>query len=221
MSKRRKAAVIITILLILLESIAIFMSINRQGTAALVPYTRNSNFLLMVCSIIYLCLAIEHKDEPDYKMPHFVCLIRFITTSMVTLTFFIVMFLFLPIASFRYPEEVVPLFTEANFFQHVLCPLLAMLSFVLFEDDPVPVRRDRLISVIPTDVYALIVCGLNIVRIVKGPYPFFYVYEQPVLVTVLWFFAFTIAAYMLGLLLSVCRSAVQKRRSKKAVPGKI
>jgi len=43
-----------------------------------------------------------------------------------------------------------------------------------------------MIGVIPTILYAIIIVILNIVRYIEGPYPFFRVYNQSIIVSIIW-----------------------------------
>lgn len=71
-------------------------------------------------------------------------------------------------------------------YQHTLCPILAVFSFLVFEiEDKLP-KTDMLKALIPTLVYALIAIMLNICRVIEGPYPFLMVYSQPWYISVLW-----------------------------------
>jgi ABC-type transport system involved in cytochrome c biogenesis permease subunit len=82
-------------------------------------------------------------------------------------------------------------------FLHLLCPLIAFLSFIFFESHDIEnTLRNCLRGMYFTIIYAAILISLNIFKLVNGPYPFLKVYEQSVLMSVFW-----IIAIMGGILL--------------------
>lgn len=60
-------------------------------------------------------------------------------------------------------------------------------SFLFFEPGERLEKKDLKYGIIPTVIYGITVLMLNILKIKSGPYPFFYVYHQPVIVSILWF----------------------------------
>ena len=64
--------------------------------------------------------------------------------------------------------------------------MTAFLSFVLLERAPALPRRAIGCAMAPTLVYGGIMLAANVARVYKGPYPFFYVYEQPLWVSGMW-----------------------------------
>ena len=56
---------------------------------------------------------------------------------------------------------------------------------------------------IPTIIYAAVMIVLNLLKVLRGPYPFLYVYEQPIYMSVIWAVAILALTYILGLILRV------------------
>ena len=85
---------------------------------------------------------------------------------------------------------------------HVLCPIIALISFLLFEENSLEnTLKNNLRALYFTVIYALILISLNILKIVVGPYPFLKVYEQSVFVSVFWILGIFIGAFILARLL--------------------
>ena len=80
----------------------------------------------------------------------------------------------------------VMLLTSSMLYNHFLNPVTAFLSFVLLERAPALPRRAIGCAMAPTLVYGGIMLAANVARVYKGPYPFFYVYEQPLWVSGMW-----------------------------------
>ena len=83
-------------------------------------------------------------------------------------------------------------------YHHTLCPLIALASFILIEkyDD-----LNVLHGLIFTIIYAIIMIALNVLKIVEGPYPFLLVYNQPVIVSVLWTIVILAITYAIAVIL--------------------
>ena len=80
----------------------------------------------------------------------------------------------------------VMLLTSSMLYNHFLNPVTAFVSFVLLERAPALPRRAVGCAMIPTLVYGGIMLAANVAKVYKGPYPFFYVYEQPLWVSGMW-----------------------------------
>ena len=81
------------------------------------------------------------------------------------------------------------LFSPKLLFHHTLCPILCIISFVLFENEYKIKKKYILYSLIPTFLYAIIFIFLNAFNIVNGPYFFLKVNNQPIYMSIIWFFA--------------------------------
>ena len=80
----------------------------------------------------------------------------------------------------------VMLLTSSMLYNHFLNPATAFVSFVLLERAPALPRRAVGCAMIPTLVYGGIMLAANVAKVYKGPYPFFYVYEQPLWASGMW-----------------------------------
>ncbi len=102
----------------------------------------------------------------------------------------------------------------ANLYHHVLGPILAIAAFLALEKEYVPSKKDALLAAVPTLVYAIVTALLNALYILHGPYPFLYVHEQPLWMSVMWFVLITGMAYLLALALrAIKKKSAQKSRA--------
>lgn len=62
-----------------------------------------------------------------------------------------------------------------------------------------------------TVVYGIIVVALNIFKIMNGPYPFLRVYEQSLLMSIMWVILMNGSAYLLNLFMAYLTKLVNKK----------
>lgn len=173
------------ILIIVLEIIGLAISTINHGLGQFVYYTQDSNYVLLICTAIHLFFLLK-----DGKVPDFAARLKYTAACLTTVTLLVVIFVLAPI----YHMLIWLLVSGAMLYQHTLCPLLAIISFLAF-DRWQPSRSDVRFALIPTGVYAVVLITLNFLRVVKGPYPFLYVYEQPWYMSVVWAIVIIGAAY--------------------------
>lgn len=178
MEKRQKTALIINSVIIILEIIG--SSISLSGTFKnLIFYTVLSNILTLISSVFFISFVIRGRE-----LPAFVTALRFAATVCLSVTFLIVVFVFVPMAlPYGTADDV--LYKGAQIYHHISCPILSFISFTFFESGEVK-RRDLMIGALPTFLYAVVLIILNVTKIVYGPYPFLHVYEQPWFLSVMW-----------------------------------
>ena len=118
------------------------------------------------------------------EMPAWVRTLKYTVTCCLMLTFLTVVFVLAPMYG---PDgHYVMLLTSSMLYNHFLNPVTALLSFVLLERAPALPRRAVGRAMIPTLVYGGIMLAANVARVYKGPYPFLYVYEQPLWTSCMW-----------------------------------
>lgn len=181
LTNKRKLIFAITINLIIvgLEIIGAVLSVKRHGIKAFQYYTEDSNYFALISSLVFvICGVVSLKTNKSVGgMVH---ILRFISTTCLTVTLIVVLVVLIPM----FPEDsVFMLFGDSNLYQHTLCPLLSILSFVFLENDVRLTKKSIFVSLIPTIIYGVTCVTLNICRVMEGPYPFFYVYEFP------WYFS--------------------------------
>ena len=146
-------------------------------------YTELSNLFAMgVCFVTALCQL--RALLTGGEMPAWVRTLKYTVTCCLMLTFLTVVFVLAPMYG---PDgHYVMLLTSSMLYNHFLNPVTALLSFVLLERAPALPRRAVGRAMIPTLVYGGIMLAANIAKVYKGPYPFLYVYEQPLWTSCMW-----------------------------------
>lgn len=149
-------------------------------------YTLCSNlFLLLACAVQAWyegCVLLGKR----LFIPSWVRILKYLAVCTVMVTFFVVIFILVPMAG-GLSQLGYYLFHGAMLHHHTLCPLLGAASYVFVDRVSLPDRRVTLWALAPTVVYAVVATALNLARVLRGPYPFLYVYEQPVWASVVWY----------------------------------
>ena len=79
------------------------------------------------------------------------------------------------------------LFTGSMLYHHFLNPVVAMVSFLLFEREPRLPLASVPLALVPTIVYGVYDLWGNITGRIDGPYPFMRVYAQTIQESLMWF----------------------------------
>ncbi|MBQ3405015.1 MAG: hypothetical protein IJG63_06335 [Oscillospiraceae bacterium] len=194
-SNRMGAAVILNCTLIILELMALGLNIDRLGTSLFLYYTQDSNLLALVAAILYSIYATA-SIRRGTAIPAWMPVLKFTAVCCLMMTLCVTAFILAPAlgeGSIRYL-----LFTGTMFYQHFLCPLLALASFLFFETELRPTRSDCVWAVIPTVLYGAVLILLNVAHAANGPYFFFMIYDQPVYMSVLWCALLFFSAYIIS-----------------------
>lgn len=146
-------------------------------------YTELSNLFAMgVCFVTALCQL--RALLTGGEMPAWVRTLKYTVTCCLMLTFLTVVFVLAPMYG---PDgHYVMLLTSSMLYNHFLNPVTAFLSLTLWERAPALPRHAPLWAMVPTLLYGSVMLAANVAKVYKGPYPFLYVYEQPVWVSCLW-----------------------------------
>lgn len=173
--EKRNVSIALSIIIIILEIIALIVCYNSFGIN-LAYYTIDSNIFLLISTILYL-LTINN-------VPKIVQLLKYSSTLSVFITFLVVVFVLYPMYNFNFQF----LFLDGpNLYMHVLCPVLALISFIFFDSNEIENSlKNNLRSLYFTIIYAIILISLNILNVVSGPYPFLKVNQQSQLMSVFW-----------------------------------
>ena len=190
-----KIALAITSAIILLEANAQLMIFIPRGVEALQYYTQLSNIMLLISAAILEFFLIR-KVFKKTAIPRWVGLTLFSAIAATTVTFIVV----LTILSWQVGDLGWLLFHGSMLFTHTLCPILGILLFTIF--NPCTFKKnDARYAMIFTLGYAAVALVLNIAKIWHGPYPFLWIYEQPIWLTLVWFIVIPGGAYGIAKLL--------------------
>ena len=189
---------VLSILFILLEVAAIITTIISVGKIQIEFYTEDSNIFALIVTIIYSYYLFSNK-----KVPKLVNILRLSSLAMLMITFLTVSLVLVPI----YRMDLSFAYWGPNFFYHLVCPILFFINYTFVSKKEEFSTKDLLISTTPTIVYGIIVTTMNVIVKGYGPYPFLYVYEQPVYLSVLWVLIFFITT----LVITICLSKLSKK----------
>ena len=182
---KRKISIILNVIIIIAELWALKLEYSYDNRIMIEYFTIDSNILALFSSIIYLIYILSKK-----KISNFSKILKYVSTVCLSITFIIVMFVLLPMVHFNFRYL---LLDGAMFYNHVLCPVLSVVTFLWFDEIGKYNKKDYYYPIIVTLVYAFVLIILNLLTIVDGPYPFLRVYNQSILSSIIWF---TLIIYM-------------------------
>ena len=185
--KKLLIAFIINLCIVVFESIGLILSINKHGLLVFQFYTELCNYFALVASFLF-CIYCIIATRKKSKLPTWIHVLRFVSSAGLFITIFVVLTVLIPIQPHTFVDMM---FKGSNIFQHLLCPVLSIISFIFFESETKIATKHIFAIILPTVCYGLTCIILNILKVITGPYPFFYVYAIP------WFF---IVLALLGVL---------------------
>ena len=190
------ADTILNLLLVALEVWALVMRFLNSDLSMFQYYTQCSNLLAAIAG--GACLA-ANAGKCDHARAH---VLKFCACATQLMTFVVVTFVLAPMINTTGENGYYRLFlTGVMPVTHLFGPLLTIASYLLYERDPMPGRRECALALLPTLVYAVVAYTCNYLRAFEGPYPFFLVWKMPVWQTVLWFVVLlAVASALIGVL---------------------
>lgn len=174
---KNKIILAINIAIIIFEIIGIIVRLRVKGAIGIEYYTMDSNLLALVASTAYVFYMLRGKSQPKWLN-----ILKYISTTMLAVTFLVVIFVLSPMLE---NGLYILLLTDQMLYNHLICPLLAIISFLLLEKHNLK-NKDILWPIGATLLYAIVLIILNLCHIVDGPYPFLQVYNQSILATLGW-----------------------------------
>ena len=177
-------ASVMNILVILLEIPGFYRSISDRKWEIFAYYTQLSNICALLSSVFYVM-----RGEGT-----FTCALRYLSSCMLTMTFVITVFVLIPMGA----GIKRMMFSGNGLFHHLLCPVLSVCSYMLFEKHVTDLRM-ALLPVMVTLFYGVFMMVLNGLGKFEGPYPFFRVRHQSVKSTALWTAALAAVILVLSL----------------------
>ncbi|MBE5926602.1 MAG: hypothetical protein E7270_06530 [Lachnospiraceae bacterium] len=198
MTRQKKLILlIINIMLLIMEIIGTIFCFIDGGIAALRYYTVLSNIMCGVISIIYIFVLLKNMNVDDFVVFKWIKMLRFLVVVCLMVTFIVVVTVLIPTNGASSISRY--LFERANLFHHLLCPLFMTITYIVLEKEVKLGRREEMFTLIPTILYAIVTLTLNILRVMEGPYPFLYVYEQSVFESIIWVVVIIGGAYALAM----------------------
>lgn len=208
--KYKALSLITNAIIVVLEIVGLILSLKRRGLSAFIFYTELSNYLTLIVSFtfcIYLIISIKNSKA----LPFGIYIFRFICTLQLTITLITVLVVLIPINPNSF---LFLLFKDSNLFQHLLCPILSIMSFLFFEEHKKLHLKSILLSLTPTFTYGIVLIILNLLKVIKGPYPFFYLYSMPWYICCLFLLGVFIIVISICLLLNLLKNVIQRHNKK-------
>jgi len=195
---RTKAALILNLAVIVLEVTGACLSYMRNGIALFRFYTEDSNFLMMAACIVSAIYLIR-EIRTGSAVPHSVRVFKYTAMSCLAMTFIVVIFVLAPFMTAAGMNGYqIMMLSGSMLYMHFICPVVSFLSYMLFESGKALEKGMIKWALLPTIIYAAIAYTVNIAKLGEGPYPFFYVYRQPVYASILWLVLLIAVAYILA-----------------------
>lgn len=195
---KKKLALIVNIIILVLELIAFGKSLFTEHSIAVEYYTNDSNIIALISSLLFIIFYSKEKE--------FVKDIRFVATSCLAVTFLVVIFVLCPMYNFNYK---LLMFTDNFLIFHTIVPILSIFSYIALEDR----SSKNYLCLVFTIIYSIILVTLNILNLVKGPYPFLMVTTQNPLMTLLWGVIIIGGSYVIGICLNTLNKKIKGKRS--------
>ena len=176
---KRSGAILGNLLLIALSLAGFYLSL-RHGPSVLLYYTEESNLLGLLGGLGMLVFLLVKKDIA--KIPTFILLLKFTGTICLLVTLFVTAFVLVPQSVLT--GGTMPWWYffvgDSMLFHHTLCPIVAFLTFLFFENDKRYNKKKTIwYPVLLTLLYGIVMLMLNYLKKVVGPYFFLMIYAQP------------------------------------------
>ena len=170
-------AFFLNLCIIPISLIGFYQAYQQVGKQIFIYYTEISNLIALVSSILYV-LGIHMSD------------LRYTAVCMLAMTALISFFVLSPMDGGIRKNMI-----EGNTLcHHTLVPLLALISYVLFETHSKAYYYPVLISL----AYGLWMYYLNYKKKMEGPYPFFKIYEVGFKMAVVWLIVLVAAILLIS-----------------------
>lgn len=190
MRNRKILILAVNIILIIMEFIGLwlvtelFKSYNLHPLGWLKYYTQLSNIFSMIAALIIALFTAKDLIKTTDNTPNWARILKFSSACCLTETFLVTVFVLSPMGMMG---GFLPLmFDGPNLFHHTLCPIVSVISLCLLEKGSKITIKHSLYAMIPTLAYGIVAVILNILKVWHGPYPFLYIYEQPLYMSLIW-----------------------------------
>lgn len=199
--KKVKIAFWMNLAIFVLECIGGYLYFIRSGWDFVQFYTEDSNTLALITCLFLAVYEYQMWKGQRSVLPGWIQELKYIATVCLTLTFLVVVFILIPLQG-GIGSAYFFLINGSMLYHHLICPILAFVSFLWFDPMEKRSRREIGMALLPTLVYALVLVILNLAKLVDGPYPFLKVYQQPVYMSCIWVAVILGAAYAIAAILS-------------------
>ena len=219
--KKKNTAGLIGLILVLIADAAMVCLEARSlwniwegtGKRMFIYYTQDSNILAMVICAVSVVCALICLVRGKFARPEWIRRLKHIGASCLAVTLIVEMCVLVPMNCRRlsdFPREFrYGMLYGEMLYMHTVCPLLMIFSFLFLEPGK-KMRGNVYIALVPTLIYGGISLYMNYIRAYIGPYPFLYIYIQPVYMTIVWMIVILGGAEMIALGMHALNGLVTK-----------
>lgn len=143
------------------------------GFDSLKFFTSLSNILVALASFVMLIFNIKNLSKGTNYYPAWATTFKYLATVGVAVTFFTVAFFLAPAGPIS-GKSFLSFYTANSFFLHFLTPVLAIISFVLFEKMDNFKFSETLWGLLPVVLYAIVYVIMVVIVGSEGGWPDFY-----------------------------------------------
>lgn len=132
--KQNIAALVLNIIILISSFTGITYNLFKNGgfhPETFLYYTTQSNLLLMGISLVFATFQYKKIKNNDIKISNYLYITKYVITVAITITFLVFMFVLTPEIIARQDYE--SLLTLSNFTLHYISPILAIISFLMFD----------------------------------------------------------------------------------------
>lgn len=123
---RRKYSLFFNMLVIWLEIIGFLILILSSHNIPIEYFTIDSNILALIVSIVFVIYIMRRLE-----IPYWLRVLKYVSTTCLAITFLVVIFVLAPMYNMNYGWL---LFHNELLYQHLLCPVFFMITFLLFDN---------------------------------------------------------------------------------------
>lgn len=178
--------------------------LSGTGPIMLKYFTNDSNVILAISNLIMIVFLLLSIFK-DITIPKFAIMFKFVCTTAVSTTMLVSVFYLLPTMGAFILEPTCLLYL------HLICPLLAIASFIFFELEHKISYKQALCSFIPVLLYTIIVVPIVSVGMIPDHYGFLDAAHNPWYVSVLAIIFVIGGTYAFGCILVLLRNIFIKK----------
>ena len=200
LQKRLLLAIVVNIAVMALEVWVMVSDFRVLGWKIFSYYTELSNLLAFVACGLGAAYSVIALMKKDYIIPEFVKIIKFVAASLLTVIFFVVLFVLTP-HEVANGASLFSLVSGTMLFSHIVIPLLVVADFVFLapaERLEFPVTFIPLIASVLYAVVIFLLCGLHVI---DAPYFFLDIRNNPTYLSILYIVGITAFIYLVSFFL--------------------
>ncbi len=200
---RLLGALVMNVLVVLFEMHSLFVSLFIKSNFTLSYfgyYTHISGTLALLSSLLIVVELSREMSNSLRRTRYAFRKLRYVSVCMQTMTMLVVFLVILPSDLMK---NSFSLYRYANVGEYAVCPILSLISMIVFGDYRGVTKRDAFIAFIPTFVYGCVAGLLNALGVIDGPYDFVRARTLGVGWSVFWFVVMNGSAYTVARLLIV------------------